>query len=166
MKHVRWDRRTPEIYTMNAADDTAIDAKPLFSPDGSRIAFRSNRAANRVEQVFTMAAADGSGIMQLTDGPSTKLLNDWGPRSTAPLDPPLPGTEPPPATTNPPPPAGGCPAGTSAGVRCRASSGGGLVITGTAKNDRIVGSAGDDMGALRRRQRQGRRRHRQRPPER
>ncbi|MDQ3612486.1 MAG: hypothetical protein M4D85_12955 [Actinomycetota bacterium] len=73
------DRRTPEIYSMSAdgsdqrrlTDDTSIDADPVFSPDGSRIAFRSNRAADRVQQIYTMKAEGGSGIAPLTGFPGT-----------------------------------------------------------------------------------------------
>jgi hypothetical protein len=154
------NRSNIEIYSMNADGRAqtrltvhpSVDLEPVFSPDGSRVAFRSIRRVAS-EQFSTMDAADGSGVVQLTDLPGgTKLLNDWGVRSSASLDPP-PSSTTPPLSTNPPPPAGsGCLAGTSAGVRCRSSSGGGLVITGTARNDRIVGSPGDDT-SLRRRQR-------------
>ncbi len=104
------DRRTPEIYSMNAdgtaqtrlTDDTSIDAEPVYSPDGSRIAFRSNnRTADRVQQIFTMNAKDGSDIVQLTNDPGTKILDDWGVRSDAPLDAP-PGSD---APSPPQPPA-------------------------------------------------------------
>jgi len=97
------DRRTPEIYSMSAdgsdqtrlTDDTSIDSDPVFSPDGSTIAFRSNRADDRVQQIYTMTAEDGSRIEPLADIPGTKVLGDWGVRSDAPLDPPPPQPAPP-----------------------------------------------------------------------
>jgi len=92
------DRRTPEIYVMNAdgndqmrlTDDTSVDSDPVFSPDGSKIAFRSSREEDRVQQIYTMDADDGSGIAPLTDIPGTKTLNDWGVASEASLEPPPP----------------------------------------------------------------------------
>jgi Tol biopolymer transport system component len=103
------DFRTPEIYVMNVdgsdqtrlTNNTSFDRQPVFSPDGSKIAFRRNRP-DEVQQIFTIDADDGSGLTQLTDVPSSKVLNDWGVRSDAPLDPPPPQPVPPPPV--PPPP--------------------------------------------------------------
>jgi len=64
-----------EIYRMapdgseniNLSNNPADDTKPAWSPDGTRIAFVSNRAASEEgsQQIFVMNA-DGSGVLQLT----------------------------------------------------------------------------------------------------
>jgi len=102
-----------EIYTMNVdgsdqrnlTKSAPVDLEPVYSPDGSRIAFRSNnRTEDRVQQIFTIDAGDGSDIVQLTNDPGTKILDDWGVESDAPLDAP-PGSDTPPAPPAPPAPA-------------------------------------------------------------
>lgn len=118
----RRDASNNEIYTMNAdgsgpakrlTEDTFpgggfVDVQPVFSPDGTRIAFRSNRpvppSTDRIQQIYTMNATDGTGVMQVTRDGSTKDLDDWGVDSNAPFDPPPP-VDPP--TAPPAPPASG-----------------------------------------------------------
>ena len=61
-----------DIYTMNAdgsdvvqlTDNDSRDQYPVWSPDGSRIAFVSNRSG--VSELYVMGA-DGSNVQQLTD---------------------------------------------------------------------------------------------------
>ena len=111
-----YQQNNGEIYTMNLdgsalrrlTTDTAVDLDPKFSPDGTKIAFRSNRAQSGIQQIYTMDVT-GANIRQVTDTGSTKVLDDWGVRSDAPLDaPPLepeaPQPVPPPPAPAPPPP--------------------------------------------------------------
>ncbi len=58
----------------------AIDTNPEWSPDGSRIAYDSNRTGNM--DVFTMAAADGSGRVQVTSDPNGEGGASWSPDGT------------------------------------------------------------------------------------
>lgn len=52
------------------------DASPQFSPDGRRIAFRSDRSGS--EQIW-VAAADGSGALQVTRGAGRPSVPRWAP---------------------------------------------------------------------------------------
>jgi len=54
--------------------------QPAFSPDGTRIAFASNRADNNNE-IYVMNA-DGSGLRRLTDHPAADLIPTWSPNGT------------------------------------------------------------------------------------
>jgi Tol biopolymer transport system component len=58
--------------------ETAIDANPSWSPDGTKLVFRSDRAGNT--EVWKMKA-DGSDPIQLTFRPYQGGVDpDWGPR--------------------------------------------------------------------------------------
>lgn len=74
-----------EIYTVNADgtdarnisnDDVAEDDFPAWSPDGSRIAFHTNRNGNY--EIFLMNT-DGSAPVNLTSNPSGDFLPAWSP---------------------------------------------------------------------------------------
>jgi Tol biopolymer transport system component len=79
-----WNR---EIYVMDAdggrevrlTDDPASDAGPVWSPDGTRILFHSDRAGN--DDLYAMAA-DGSDVVRLTDDPADDDFGDWSPDGT------------------------------------------------------------------------------------
>ncbi len=58
----------------------ASDIHPRWSPDGKRLAFSSNRTG-RYE--IWVVAADGSGLLQLTDGPGDKTWPVWSPDGTS-----------------------------------------------------------------------------------
>ena len=68
-----------EIYVMNAdgsdtrniTNNTAYDGNPVWSPDGSKIAFESDRNGNL--DIFVMNA-DGNGLTQLTHDPANDIL--------------------------------------------------------------------------------------------
>ena len=74
-----------EIYVMDAdggnqvnlTNHPAHDAGPDWSPDGTKIAFESDRNGDRT-QIYVMAA-DGKNVIRLTDGPRGKSHPDWSP---------------------------------------------------------------------------------------
>ena len=74
-----------EIYVMDAdggnrenlSNHPVDDRDPDWSPDGTKIAFISNRN-DGVYQVYVMDA-DGSNQIRLTDGPRRKQNPDWSP---------------------------------------------------------------------------------------
>ncbi len=55
-------------------DPAALDALPAWSPDGSRLAFVSERDGNR--EIYVMSA-DGSSPMRLTDDPGEDSNPTW-----------------------------------------------------------------------------------------
>src|SRR5215216_7264195 len=85
-----------EIYIMNAADGSnqtrltdnpADDSNPRWSPDGTKIAFNSNRDSTEQEnfenqEIYIMNAADGSNQTRLTDNPAWDSLPSWSPDGT------------------------------------------------------------------------------------
>lgn len=75
-----------EIYLINASDggiisrltdNWATDTSPAWSPDGSRLAFVSDRAGS--PQVYVMNA-DGSGVRRLTYRGNYNTTPDWSPK--------------------------------------------------------------------------------------
>ena len=74
-----------EIYVMDAdggnqvnlTNHTAYDGHPDWSPDGTKIAFASNRDGGP-SQIHAMDA-DGKYVSRLTDGPGEKVHPDWSP---------------------------------------------------------------------------------------
>jgi Tol biopolymer transport system component len=52
------------------------DALPAWSPDGTCIAFSSNRDGNR--EIYVMNA-DGSGVARLTHDPAVDMNAIWSP---------------------------------------------------------------------------------------
>ena len=59
---------------LTANDDD--DAFPSWSPDGSRIAFTSDRDRQGDDEIFAMNA-DGTGVVQLTT--TNGSIDDWWP---------------------------------------------------------------------------------------
>ena len=76
-----------EIYTMdpdgmnpvNLTNNAAIDNKPAWSPDGSKIAFHSDR--DRTAEVYDVYImdADGTNVTLVTDGVGSNSDPDWSP---------------------------------------------------------------------------------------
>jgi len=61
----------------NITNNAAFDGWPLWSPDGSRIAFASNRSGPaRTGQIWLMKP-DGSDLQQLSDGPWSHAQPAW-----------------------------------------------------------------------------------------
>ncbi|HSL42606.1 MAG TPA: zf-HC2 domain-containing protein [Anaerolineales bacterium] len=71
--------RTDGSEETNLTNDSARDTSPVWSPDGKRIAFISNRDGN--ENIYVMNA-DGSDLMQLTDDPAPDTDPIWSPDGT------------------------------------------------------------------------------------
>ena len=144
--HSRRDNPDPanatnvEIYRMNAdgsnptrltTTPTVAEIFPVWSPDGTRIAF------DTFADVFTIRATDGGDLQQVTTTPVSESRCDWQPI-------PRPAAVPPP--NYPVPPAGlaqfpDCPAGSTNTIRGGTA---GSLITGTAAGDRIFGGTGND----------------------
>lgn len=80
-----------EIYSMNIdgsgqtrlTNHTAIDRHPVYSPDGSRIAFQSDRdnLANGRSDIYVMDA-DGSNVQRRTTDPGFDESPAWSPDGT------------------------------------------------------------------------------------
>ena len=74
-----------EIYVMDAGggnqenltNHPAYDGEPDWSPDGTKIAFVSDRNGDRI-QIYVMDA-DGKNPISLTDGPGNKGDPNWSP---------------------------------------------------------------------------------------
>ena len=79
---------TANVYVMNAdgsditplTPDVGVELNPVFSLDGSRIAFASTRDhpednTTNAFEIYTMDASDGGNVTRLTDN----SLIDWSP---------------------------------------------------------------------------------------
>ena len=64
---------------MNLSNHPGYDVSPAWSPDGSKIVFRSNRDGN--EEIYIMNA-DGTGQTNLTNDPGMDWHPVWSPDGT------------------------------------------------------------------------------------
>jgi TolB protein len=63
---------------VNISNNAAFDGWPVFSPDGKRVAFASNRSGPaRTGQIWLMNT-DGTGLQQLSKGPWSHAQPAWG----------------------------------------------------------------------------------------
>lgn len=70
-------RRAGSEEWVNLTNDPAVDNWPVWSPDGSKIAFQSKRGADKLD-VWVMNA-DGSEPRRLTNHPDHDYLPSWSP---------------------------------------------------------------------------------------
>jgi dipeptidyl aminopeptidase/acylaminoacyl peptidase len=90
-----------EIYTMNddgsdvtrLTEDDANDFDPIWSPDGDKIAFVSDRDSTGdidepgdITAIYSMNADDGSDVTRLTDDDADDREPDWGTNTSTPGD--------------------------------------------------------------------------------
>ena len=85
----RWDltnaTRNSEVFVMNAdgtnpinlTKNAAYDGWPMWSPEGKRILFSSNRAGPANIGQLYVVNPDGSGLQQITDGPGSFVQPSW-----------------------------------------------------------------------------------------
>ena len=71
------DRESGASTRLSQQDN--VDAGPLWSPDGSRLAFTSVRDGN--VEMYVMNG-DGSGVLRLTDDPADDWVGAWSPDGT------------------------------------------------------------------------------------
>jgi Tol biopolymer transport system component len=114
--------------------DLGMVGDPVFSPDGSRIAFTSNTVGHR--EVYTMKAS-GAAEQRLTFDQYEDWHPDWGPVISTGRGAPPPGT----SGTKP----AACPVGTSASVRCLGDTTARMIMVGTDLSEKFVGTSGPDQ---------------------
>lgn len=81
------DHGTMDIYTINAdgtgltnlTNDPANDSQASWSPDGTKLVFRSDRDGN--DEIYMMNA-DGSTVVRLTNDPANDRVPAWSPDGT------------------------------------------------------------------------------------
>jgi Tol biopolymer transport system component len=74
-----WVVRTDGTSLRQVTNDAARDRRPVWSADGTRLLFYSDRSGRY--QVWTIAA-DGGGMMQVTDEPGPVIQPVWSPDGT------------------------------------------------------------------------------------
>src|SRR5262249_5297473 len=81
----RWDGPTADIWLLELGrgvlsrltSDTAVDYDPVWSPDGSRIAFDSNREG--VFNLYEKLASGAGNDEELLKSDKNKQVMDWSP---------------------------------------------------------------------------------------
>ena len=62
----------------NLTNDPSSDSEPTWSPDGTKIAFSTNRGPTGDMEIFVMNA-DGTNPVNLTNSPANESDPDWQP---------------------------------------------------------------------------------------
>jgi len=62
---------------LNLSNSAAFDGWPVWSPDGTRVAFASNRAGPAYVGHIWIVNADGTGLQQVTHGPWSYVQPAW-----------------------------------------------------------------------------------------
>lgn len=87
----RWDltsaERNSEVFVMNVdgtnpvnlTKNAAYDGWPMWSPDGKKIVFSSNRAGPANIGQLYLINRGGTGLQQITDGPGSFVQPSWSP---------------------------------------------------------------------------------------
>ena len=64
------------VTRLTSTSVSVVDTDPTWSPDSTKIAFATNRDGNY--EVYSMNAADGTGLLRLTNRPGNDLEPAWG----------------------------------------------------------------------------------------
>jgi len=112
-------------------DSPEPDFDPVFSPDGSKIAFAGYPGGNFE---VTVMRAEGSGPINLTGNAARDEAPDWAPIISSGPGVPPPGADTPTL----------CPQGTSPSVRCVRDNLGRLAMIGAELSETFVGTSGRD----------------------
>jgi serine/threonine-protein kinase len=67
------DRLTPLTF------DPSNESAPVWSPDGKRITFASDRASPGIDNLYSIRADGTGGLERLTDSPATQRPGSWDP---------------------------------------------------------------------------------------
>ena len=68
------------IYQTNLTNSPATDQDPTYSPDGTKIAFTTDRSGN--EDIYKMNR-DGSSPVQLTNNAAGDFNADWAKKASS-----------------------------------------------------------------------------------
>jgi Tol biopolymer transport system component len=78
-----WKMRVDGSELQNLTRDGASDQSPAWSPDGTRIAFHSDRSAQQFMWDIFIMDADGSNATQITSDPAIEGNPSWAPDGSA-----------------------------------------------------------------------------------
>ena len=78
---MKWKKLAPDEKGNWITNDTDEESYPVWSPDGTKIAF--GRAPKDAEKQLFIVNADGSGLIQLTNTPGIEAEDpSWSPDGT------------------------------------------------------------------------------------
>ncbi len=117
-------------------NSASVNAGPVYSPDGTKITFFSNRDGN--DEVYVMNA-DGSGQTRLTVSTGTDVRPDWQRVLVTTPDPVTP-----PVTPPPPDPGTAASTGSGSGIRL-ASASGVVALSNVSSTDSLPEAGGSPL---------------------